>query len=1007
MMKSAIFKLVVGIMSVLFCVHLNAQFYPVRERMLTTSLNGTWKIKIIQGRQLPDTLDQWTKPDFNATGWDDVTVPSNWETQGLKKPEYGKDLGDYTGLYRRAFDYNPIWKNRHVIVRFDGVHFAYTVYVNGQEVGNWGSAFNMHQFDITRFLVKNEKNILCVKVSTRSLSTQPPGTWQFDTNDDWSLSGISRDVTVFSLDNIYIKDIKFNSTVLKNKDANVSIDAKVGTFNGDSNVSGYTLQASLVDNLEHHLMDFRQEFSRHNDSLHFEGELASPRLWTVETPNLYRLEVSIVGPDGKVIQRANQRVGIRSVKVEGFRLEVNNMPVKLHGVCLSEIDPKLGRALTYKARRRQLSMMKAAGINFIRTAHYPFGPDFYTLCDEMGFYVCDEVPFGFGDKNLSDEAYLPELITRAKATIGRDKNHPSVIIWSIGNENPYTPIVEKVIQYVKETDPGRPRGLPQRGSDYLRYQGKQSPNVDVYMPHYLDVKRLNESLKKTDKPLILTEYAHSLGLAMDEFEEQYENIVRQAKIIGGSVWCWTDQAILTNSVAKFQKKANQPAHGSDNTMPPFSGVEQGIQIDQNHYLDNSGNNGADGIVYGDGYPQEDYFLVRKLYTPVQILTDTLKGQLGGGNRFDITLANRFDFISLVGYQLRWQLVYQNKALEQGDQWLDITAHNKDTISIKAKLPAKAPSGDIALHLQIIDPNGHQINEKNIVLRKANFLGQVQAGNAGRGLFVSVSKTGILTAQSGQKMLLHSPLLMRVGRKLTITLESQTLKDKFNWTPYLLKPVVDKCHRQKTDSGLLYTLDCHWRSQTTKTSHRGIRGRVQILVRKNNVIEMAYNVHPDQSATGNLLECGLTLVLDSAYRTFHWLGKGLFSTSVGKSAYNEHGVWALDIDDIRFNGNRAAVELAEATSLDSCGLGFWSSNGNIGIENIRGRMAVSQNGIVTGYGSKFKAPKGRKPVSEIQNISGKFILFTNTPAHPAKVLNTVFDPYSIVNPERPYLDSYGW
>ena len=405
-------------------LHAQSQFYPVREKMLTASLDGTWKIKIIPGQMLPDSLSNWTHSDFDSNNWQDILVPGNWETQGLKKPEYGRDLGDYTGLYRRSFDDDPTWKGRHLILRLDGVNFSYTVYLNGHKVGAWGSSFNLCQFDITPYLVRNGKNLLCIQVSTRSLPTQPDNTWQFDTNDAWSLTGISRDVTLFTLDTVYLKDVKFTPTVLKNKDADIKVDVQVGAFNPTP--GKYRVEVSLVDPLNHHVLDFKDSCSvRHTDSLHFEGTVPKPRLWTAETPNLYRLEVNIIAPSGQVVQRIHQKVGIRSVRVDGYTLKINNIPIRLHGVCLSEIDPRHGRALTYKERRQQLQMMKGAGINFIRTAHYPFSPDFYDLCDEMGFYICDEVPFGYGDHNLSDDAYIPQPIARAHSTISRDKNHPS------------------------------------------------------------------------------------------------------------------------------------------------------------------------------------------------------------------------------------------------------------------------------------------------------------------------------------------------------------------------------------------------------------------------------------------------------------------------------------------------------------------------------------------------------------------------------------------------------
>lgn len=1023
---------------------LKAQYYPVRDKIQCTSLNGTWKIKIFPGQQVPDSLKGWQQNSFNDKHWQQVQVPGNWETviNQLKAPEYGKDLGDFTGLYRRTFAYNPVWDNKHLILRFDGVNFSYTVFVNGKKVGCWGSSYNLAQFDITPFLNKTDDNVLSVQVSTRSLPSQPKNTWQFDTNDDWSLSGISRDVTLFALNNIYLGGIDFKADILNPNEARVDLKIDLGRFKGSDrsvlNDSSLNLVASLVDPLGNHILDFNRFLSageifnqkssgapvgetKENTalpSISFSGLIKNPRLWTAETPQLYSLEVKLRDKNGRVLQQSNQCVGLRSVKVEGYKLMVNNQQVHLRGVCLSEIDPKNGRAIAFSARLKELKMMKSAGINFIRTAHYPFAPEFYDLCDQLGFYICDEVPFGYGDKNLSDTAYLPELITRARSTITRDRNHPSVIVWSIGNENPYTPVVEKVIQYVKALDSSRPRGLPQRGSDYLRYQGKQSPNVDIYMPHYLDVAALNESLIKTDKPLILTEYAHSLGLAMDEFEEQYANIYKQPKIIGGSVWCWKDQALLTDGKDKIKGSIKQLEKGADNSMPQLSTVEQGVWIDQTHYMDNFGNNGADGIVYGNLYPQEDYYLVRKVYSPVQILTDQLEAVFGQENEFGIEIANRFDFKTLHGYQLCWQLVRPDTVLNEGRLWLTEAAQQTGREKISVALPqiiamqkALRPF-DYSLHLKIIAPDGSQISEKNLLLVKPDYR-QLLAGEMPVSpVRVTVSNKGILKVQNSHKVLLETPLMMRVGRKLTITSENQTLKDHFNWNPYILSPKVTQYKKQKTDSGVIYTLECVWTSESENPSNidssgRGIQGTVRVFVNSRNLVDIRYDVTPFSNATGNLLECGLTVQAGSNYHTFHWIGAGPFSSSIGKTAYNERGVYALDKNDIRFNGNRSKVDLAAISASDGVTLGLYPGNGQLGVENKNGNILISQNAIITGYGSKFKAPKGRLKISDIKSIKGGLTIALSIPEAPVDLINGIFHPQEPVNPENPFKESYGW
>jgi beta-galactosidase len=969
------------IFSCLSIANLSAQFYPVRNPLLVESLNGTWKIKIFEGLNIPSELADWTQADFDVSEWNDIAVPGNWETQGLKNPEYALDVKEYTGLYCRAFRYNPAWDGRHVILRFDGAQFSYEVFVNGQKAGEWGSSFNTYQMDITPFLFKNQDNTLAVKLSTRSLASQEPNAWQFDVNDCWALAGITRDVEIFTLEDIYLQDVRFVSEITENSDANIKADVNVDYFTQPDNAE-YTLRVSLSDLLRNHVLDFSEKINPKQNIYHFEKLLENPKLWTAETPNLYHLEVCIVNKKGVVIQRNTENIGIRSVRVDGYDLKVNNVPVLLRGACLNEIDPKLGRAMPYKERRRQLEMMKAANINYIRTAHYPFAPDFYDLCDEMGFYVINEVPFGFGDKNLSKDKYLPELLRRAEATISRDKNHPSVIIWSIGNENPYTPVVEEVIKYVKEKDPTRLRGLPQVGSYFLKMQGKQSSNVDIYMPHYIGVTELNRAIEKTDKPLILTEYAHSLGLAMDEFAEQIENIVKQPRIIGGSVWCWTDQSVLV--IKHLDEKET---------------LIQGVWLDTLHFLDNSGNKGADGIVYADGYPQEDFFLVRKLYSPVQILTDTLQD-----GRFEIELENRFDFLTLNGFSVNWKLRNLHKIIDKGSVFLNTPTKRKDKISIQTKIPENLDSGDLMLCVEIINPEGKSINEKNIIVVRHSDSKAVITGLIRNPLIkATVSKSGILTVTENRSILLETPLLMRVGRKMTITAEAQASKEKFLWQPYILEPKIGKIQKKTTKDGLLFTLDCVW----TCDSVRSVSGVVNVLIAKSGAVQFDYSIKPAETADGNLLECGLTLKMQPDFDTFRWLGNGPFSSAIGKTAFNERDIWALQRNDIRFNGNRANVDLAVVTNPGNYGIGLQGKNGNIGVENIDNVIYVSQNAIISGYGSKFKAPKGRMSMENIGEISGSLTVFFDTPKQPVEFVRSVLGNYKPVNPENPYMKSYGW
>ena len=985
-------------------------FYPVRERMLVQTLNGTWKFKLIKGLVLPSEFINWNSPNYETSEWDEITVPGNWETQGYKVPEYGNQLDEYTGLYSRKFYYDPAWNGKHVILRFDGVHFGYECYINGHYVGQWGSAFNLCQFDITPYLNTEGENLICVKVQTRSMG------WEFDRNDCWSLTGISRDIELFTIDNIYLEDVRYTSEVDTNLDATIRVRVDIGCFMDDN--TSCAVNISISDQQNRHVLNFNAPINKSNKTYEFKDTLKHPKLWTAETPCLYRLEVCIIDQQGNTIQRINERVGIRNVITEGTSLKVNHNPIRLRGVCLNEIDPKLGRALSYKERRQQLEMMKTANINFIRTAHYPFGPEFLELCDEMGFYVCCEVPFGHGDENLTNPDFLPELLARADATLRRDKNHPSVILWSLGNENPYTSMVEEVLKFVKHKDPTRPRGLPQAGSYFIQNRNEISENVDIYMAHYLAVDKLNEAIKGIDKPIILTEYAHSHGLSFDELENQYDNILTHPEIAGGSIWCWADQAVLTygrNILEKQLEGHYRRATGN---------AQQGVWIDSLRYMDSNDYSGTDGIVYADGYPQEDYFVVRKVYSPIVISDNSLKGELGKINNFVINIENRFDFVSLHGYKLNWHIRNVRHILNKGEVWLQTSARASENIGVQAELPESVPYNDLMLCLEVLDVSEKCIYEKslpiNLIGNKKDYFSLIRSLPSNKfyktrtlkdriqvttgDIQYSITNKGRLQITDKAGSILNSSLLLRVGRSITTNLEYLGRREPFYWNPYLLTPIIKQFDVLKQNDNTQVVLKCQW--NRIERSEESIFGTITINIYSNGVILFDYDLKPSENATGKLLECGLTLQLDSSFDVFRWIGAGPFNYTPGKTAHAERNYWALHQNDIRFIGNKGLVDIGMVTSTTK-GLVCLSNNGNIGIEDIGGQIHLSQNAIVSGYGSKFTLPKGALPVNEVIHIRGALALFVVKLMEPTPFTDGLFKPYHTVVPEQPYIKSYSW
>ena len=470
------------------------------------------------------------------------------------------------------------------------------------------------------------RNTIAVKVITRSHG------WLFDTNDCWALAGIFRSVELFTVPNDYVEDIVFKTdrtTETDGTNAMITVKVEVGAFDEKAS-KAKKVYVSLVDDNGVHVLDFERPILDNLvnpvnpvKNINMSGTVADAHLWSADDPYLYTLVVTLVDAKGKKIERFAEKQGLRIVKLVDRHLEINGKQTFLNGVAWSEIDPVLGRAITESERRKQMTQMKNAGVNCIRTAHYPFGPDFLRLADEMGFYVIDEIPFGSrGATYLKNPAYRDELIVRTEATMRRDKNFASVIFWTFGNENDFTPNTEAVLAYAKKKDPTRPRGLPQIGSS----QGKNTlyhpeRDVDFIAPHYLSPENMREYEKNATKPLVQTEFAHACGNGFNEFEDRYRRMKERPDVwMGGCVWAWIDQTIMhPDSGEAFEKELSltrtvYPSHKlSKDLRRDLPRELQGNYIDERHFIDSWGDRATDGIVYGDGTPKDGYWLVRALY----------------------------------------------------------------------------------------------------------------------------------------------------------------------------------------------------------------------------------------------------------------------------------------------------------------------------------------------------------------------------------------------------------
>ncbi len=534
---------------------------PVKIGNDAQSLQGDWKFKYLPTSEIGGD-DSFFQPTFDVVAWKTIPVPSHWELHGFAEPKY-KKVDEGTGLYRRTFRVSAAWRGQRVFLRFEGVLYGMTVWVNGKPIGEWASSYNPVTFDVTDALLPGDAdNVIAVRVTTRSKG------WEFDTNDCWALSGIYREVTLFAVPATHFTDYTARTTL--NADGTAELRLEVAASNAAS-VSGRLLAPD--GQLVHEFL-----FPLGSDALGITNlSVTKPQLWTAETPSLYRLEFTLQSR-GQTVQRFTEKIGLRQVAIADGILKLNGVPIKLRGVDHHDIWPGEGRVATEALMRRDLELMRDANINFIRTSHYPPHPRFIELCDEMGIYVMCEVPFGFGDSHLTDPSYMDTLLTRARATVMRDKNRPSVIVWSVGNENQLTELGLKTARRVKDLDPTRPVCFPTVGTYFEKnyQQFVELPAfIDVYSPHYPVVSRLRDYAGKLQRPVIFTEYAHALGLAADRIQDEWEIMQASPRVAGGAIWMFQDQGLF--------RATNTPVNSSAPTKYAWK--------DPQHYYDTAGTDG--------------------------------------------------------------------------------------------------------------------------------------------------------------------------------------------------------------------------------------------------------------------------------------------------------------------------------------------------------------------------------------------------------------------------------
>jgi beta-galactosidase/beta-glucuronidase len=592
------------------------------------SLNGDWKFGYFD--RPSDVPAKFETEEFNDTGWKKLPVPSNWQMHGYGRPQYTNVNYPYpvdpphvpadnpVGVYRRTFTLPAQWKGGQTFITFDGVDSFFYLFINGQPVGFSKVSHLPAEFDITRFVRPGENHV------TAQVFQWNDGSYLED-QDMWRLSGIFRDVFLTSLPTVRLRDVIVRTT-LQGDDALLTVIAEIAGGEG-------ALSAKLLD-ADGKLI---AEGSERNELVDFGLRLSNPRKWSAEEPNLYSLILTLNSPNAKtVIHRI--AVGFRSIETKAGRLLLNGVPIKLHGVNRHDTHPDTGHAVTYDDMLRDAVLMKQHNINTVRTSHYPNDSRWLDICDRLGLYVIDETdlethglqPAGDWNQLSQDPAWKAAFVDRAERMVHRDKNHPSIIMWSLGNESGWGENHEAMAAKIRELDPTR----------LIHYEGGggNAPCLDVVSVMYPTVEKLIAEGERSDdpRPYFMCEYAHAMGNGPGNLREYQDAIDKYPRLLGGCIWEWVDHGIRQQT----PDGREWFAYGGD-----FGDIP------------NDGNFCIDGLNFPDRIPHSGLIEYKKIIEPVRVEADLSRGEL--------KIFNRYAFRNLNCLQGLWRETNGEKTFSQG------------------------------------------------------------------------------------------------------------------------------------------------------------------------------------------------------------------------------------------------------------------------------------------------------------------------------------------------------
>ncbi len=941
-----------------------------REKARMRSLNGSWKFNFVEKEE--DRPIDFMGKDFAGKGWNEIPVPSNWELQGYGQPIYSNITYPFTpgildpnqpkpthymgpqppmppkiyrdnpvGSYYRDFEVPTEWTDQSIILHFGGVSSAFYLWVNGEEVGYSQGSRLAAEFDISDY-VKPGKNRVALQVFRWS-----DGSYLED-QDMWRLSGIHREVLLLAQPKIALNDFFVRTNFDKDlEDATLEIRPSAWVKKDADKLDGWQVNAQLYDGDDKAVLS--EEMSASINDIYLErwpqrditpfafmkAEIKSPAKWSAETPSLYTLVFTVTNPDGEVVEARSQKIGFRKVELgDKGELLINGEVVKLMGVNRHDHHHIHGKALRHEDMLKDVQLLKQFNFNAVRTSHYPNDPHFYELCNEYGLYVMDEANIechALGSYIPQQPIWVAPILSRIMRMVERDKNHPSIISWSMGNEAGTGPAFAAAANWIRDRDPSR----------FVHYEGAQGDPTDPHYseeiakssqrhpsmanpddPAYVDVvSRMYPTLDQLvamsenphiDRPIVMCEYLHAMGNSIGSLGEFWDEIRARPNLMGGFIWDMLDQGILQT-------------HESGVPFFAYGGDFGDIPNDSNFCFN--------GVFASDRTPNPHAWECKYIFQPVEFSDANIRAG-------KVRVQNRFSFTNLNNYEIRWTASENGELLQSGIlPKLDLAPGEVTVVQLPLKGIDFNDACEYWVRLSMHEKQdtlwsstGYEVAKNQIALKGRET--PVDLSSSGKGT-VSLKNEGNRIVVSGNGF--SAEISKEDGNLVSYKIADVELLLS-PMRPNFWRPMTDNDRRmRRVNNSKKVWRDLRKNLKIGQVEAEMLNGSVVVTVPRSFQKEVSllttYTIQPDGSIVvkldldadpklPDLQKFGVSLGIPGSYEKTTYYGKGPWENYVDRKRTTEVDAFTARTDDMFYNyalpqenGNRSNVRWATLSTED--------------------------------------------------------------------------------------------